>query len=93
MATDDSSLFVELHGLGPSRRSQVEPGRARKSQQLSPGSLRNLLKGLTAGSHPFGKPGPERNEELSYDSFLFVELHRLGPSVKPRKHYNAFKKA
>jgi hypothetical protein len=26
-------FFVELHGLGPSRRSQEEPGRARKSQE------------------------------------------------------------
>ena len=32
------------------------------TQKLSPESLRNLLKGLTAGSRPFGKPGPEGNE-------------------------------
>ena len=30
---------------------------------------------------------------VAADSFLFVELHGLGPSVKPRKPYNAFKKA
>jgi hypothetical protein len=38
------------------------------TQQLSPESLRNVLKGLNAGSHPFGKPGPETNENLPYAS-------------------------
>jgi len=36
------------------------------TQQLSPESLNSLLKGLTAGSHPFGKPGPETNEKLAH---------------------------
>ena len=28
-----------------------------------------------------------------YGSFLFVELHGVGPSVKPRQPHNALKKA
>ena len=59
------------------------------TQQLSPECLRNLLKGLTAGSRPFGKPGPETNEKLSSDSFRLVQLLKsrtIGPSETKGKH-------
>ena len=55
------------------------------TQQLGPESLRNPLKGFTAGSHPFAKPGPDTNEKLPYGNFFFVELHGLGPSRRSQE--------